>query len=228
MLKETGAGADSSLMPTATFQPPSLRLLARNAIAPVMEGVVVPLALFYLFMWIIGIWGAIAVALIWSWGAVIYRLARGERVSGLLMLAALGMTVRTVLSVSTQSVFFYFLQPTLGTVVVAGAFLLSVPAGRPLAARLAEDFLPMPDAFRSHPAVRKYFLRITVLWALVQLANAALGFWLLISQPVPVFLAAKTAGTLALTVAAVGVSAFVFFRSMRRHGLLPAAGSAAQ
>ena len=215
-------------MPTATFQPPSLRLLARNAIAPVMEGVVVPLALFYLFMWIIGIWGAIAVALIWSWGAVIYRMARGERVSGLLMLAALGMTVRTVLSVSTQSVFFYFLQPTLGTVVVAGAFLLSVPAGRPLAARLAEDFLPMPDAFRSHPAVRNYFLRITVLWALVQLANAALGFWLLISQPVPVFLAAKTAGTLALTVAAVGVSAFVFFRSMRHHGLLPAAGSAAQ
>ena len=215
-------------MPTATFQPPSLRLLARNAIAPVMEGVVVPLALFYLFMWIIGIWGAIAVALIWSWGAVIYRMARGERVSGLLMLAALGMTVRTVLSVSTQSVFFYFLQPTLGTVVVAGAFLLSVPAGRPLAARLAEDFLPMPDAFRSHPAVRKYFLRITVLWALVQLANAALGFWLLISQPVPVFLAAKTAGTLALTVAAVGVSAFVFFRSMRHHGLLPAAGSAAR
>lgn len=228
MLKKTAAGADSSLMPTATFQPPSLRLLARNAIAPVMEGVVVPLALFYLFMWIIGIWGAIAVALIWSWGAVIYRMARGERVSGLLMLAALGMTVRTVLSVSTQSVFFYFLQPTLGTVVVAGAFLLSVPAGRPLAARLAEDFLPMPDAFRSHPAVRKYFLRITVLWALVQLANAALGFWLLISQPVPVFLAAKTAGTLALTVAAVGVSAFVFFRSMRHHGLLPAAGSAAQ
>ena len=207
-------------MPTATFQPPSLRLLARNAVAPVMEGVVVPLALFYLFMWIIGIWGAMAVALIWSWGAVVYRLARNERVSGLLLLAALGMTVRTILSVSTQSVFFYFLQPTLGTVVVAGAFLLSVPAGRPLAARLAEDFLPMPDAFRSHPAVRRYFLRITVLWALVQLANAALGFWLLVSQPVPVFLAAKTAGTLVLTATAIGVSALVFFRSMRHHGLL--------
>ena len=207
-------------MPTVTFQPPSLRLLARNAVAPVMEGVVVPLALFYLFMWVVGIWGAMAVALIWSWGAVAYRVARNERVSGLLLLAALGMTVRTVLSVSTQSVFFYFLQPTLGTVVVAGAFLLSVPAGRPLAARLAEDFLPMPDAFRDHPAVRRYFLRITVLWALVQLANAALGFWLLISQPVPVFLAAKTAGTLVLTATAIGVSAFVFFRSMRHHGLL--------
>ena len=207
-------------MPTVTFQPPSLRALARNAVTPVMEGVFVPLALFYLFMWIVGIWGAIAVALIWSWGAVIYRMARGERVSGLLLLTALGMTVRTVLSVSTQSVFVYFLQPTLGTVVLAGAFLFSVPAGRPLAARLAEDFLPMPDAFRDHPAVRKYFLRITVLWALVQLANAALGFWLLVSQPVPVFLAAKTAGTLVLTTIAIGVSALVFLRSMRHHGLL--------
>lgn len=207
-------------MPTATFQPPSLRALARNAVTPVMEGVLVPLALFYLFMWVVGIWGAISVALIWSWGAVIYRMARGERVSGLLLIAALGMTVRTVLSISTQSVFVYFLQPTLGTVVVAGAFLFSVPAGRPLAARLAEDFLPMPDAFRAHPAVRRYFLRITLLWALVQLANAALGFWLLVSQPVPVFLAAKTAGTLVLTAIAIGVSAFAFFRSMRFHGLL--------
>ena len=108
------------------------------------------------------------------------------------------------------------------TVVVAGAFLVSVPAGRPLAGRLAEDFLPMPEAFRSHPAVRRYFIRITLLWALVQLSNAALGFWLLVSQPVPVFLAAKTAGTLFLTALAIGVSAYVFFRSMRFHGLLPA------
>ena len=209
-------------MPTATFQTPSLRLLARNAVAPVMEGVLIPLALFYTFMWIVGIWGAIAIALAWSWGAVVYRMVRGHRVSGLLLLAALGITVRTVLSVSTQSVFFYFLQPTLGTVVVAGAFLVSVPAGRPLAGRLAEDFLPMPEAFRSHPAVRRYFIRITLLWALVQLSNAALGFWLLMSQPVPVFLAAKTAGTLILTAVAIGISAYLFFRSMRFHGLLPA------
>jgi intracellular septation protein A len=207
-------------MNAPTFQPPSLRSLARHAIRPLLEGVVIPLALFYIFLWVVGIWGAIGVALFWSWGAVAYRVHRRQHVPGILLLSAFGMTVRTVLAVSTRSVFFYFLQPTLGTVVVAAAFLLSVPAGRPLAARLAEDFLPMPDAFRSHPAVRSYFLRITLLWALVQLANAALGFWLLVSQPVPVFLAAKTAGTLALTAAAIGVSTFVFFRSMRRHGLL--------
>jgi hypothetical protein len=203
-----------------------LRSLAQHAISPLLEGVLVPLGLFYLFLWVAGIWGAIAVALTWSWGAVAYRVARHQRVPGILMLGALGMTVRTVLAVSTQSVFFYFLQPTLGTVAVAGAFLLSVPAGRPLAAKLAEDFLPMPDAFRAHPAVRRYFLRITLLWALVQLANAALAFWLLVSQPVPVFLAAKTAGTVVLTAAAVGVSAYAFFRSMRRHGLLSSPGPA--
>ncbi|HSR45512.1 MAG TPA: VC0807 family protein [Acidimicrobiia bacterium] len=207
-------------MPITSFQPPPLLTLARHAVRPVLEGVIIPLALFYAFLWQSGVWGAITVALIWSWGAVAYRLAKRQRVPGILMLGALGMTVRTVLAVSTQSVFFYFLQPTLGTVVVAGAFLLSVPAGRPLAARLAEDFLPMPDAFREHPAVRRYFLRITLLWALVQLANAALAFWLLISQPVPVFLAAKTAGSLVLTGAAIAVSTVVFFRSMRRHGLL--------
>ncbi|MDH5372163.1 MAG: DUF3159 domain-containing protein [Acidimicrobiia bacterium] len=210
-------------MPITTFQLPSLLVLARHAVRPVLEGVLIPLALFYSFLAIAGVWGAIVAALLWSWGAVAYRVIRRERVPGILMLGALGMTVRTILAVSTQSVFFYFLQPTLGTVVVAGAFLLSVPAGRPLAAKLAEDFLPMPEAFREHPAVRRYFHRITLLWALVQLANAGLAFWLLLSQPVPVFLAAKTAGSLVLTAAAIGISTVVFFRSMRRHGLLPAA-----
>ncbi len=202
------------------FHPPSLRALARNAVAPVFEGVLMPLGLFYLFLWLAGVWGAIVGALIWSWGAVGYRVARGLRVPGILLLGAAGMTVRTILAMASQSVFFYFLQPTLGTVVLAAAFLFSVPAGKPLAARLAEDFLPMPEAFRSHPVVRRYFIRITLLWALVQLSNAALAFWLLVSQPVPVFLAAKTAGSLVLTGAAIGVSTFVFFRSMRRHGLL--------
>ena len=210
-------------MPITTFQLPSLLVLARHAVRPLLEGVLIPLALFYSFLAIAGVWGAIMAALLWSWGAVAYRVVRRERVPGILMLGALGMTVRTILAVSTQSVFFYFLQPTLGTAVVAGAFLLSVPAGRPLAAKLAEDFLPLPDAFREHPAVRRYFHRITLLWALVQLANAGLAFWLLVSQPVPVFLVAKTAGSLVLTAAAIGISTVVFIRSMRRHGLLSAA-----
>ncbi len=201
------------------FQIPRLRTLARTALPHVVEGVVLPLALFYLAMGLIGIWGAVAVSLGWSWGAVAVRLLRGRRIPGLLLLGALGLTARSLVSFAADSVFLYFLQPTVGTVLLAGAFLASVPAGRPLAYRLATDFLPMPEWFSSHPAIRRFFLRITLLWGGVQLANAGIALWLLLSQPVAVYLVAKTAAT--LTVMGMGVvgSTVWFRRLVARHGL---------
>jgi hypothetical protein len=184
-----------------------------------VQGTLLPLALFYLAMWAVGIWGAIALSLSWSWGAVVIRLVKRQRVPGLLLLGALALTARSLLSYLADSVFLYFLQPTLGTVVLAGAFLLSVPAGRPLAERLAGDFLPMPDWFSSHPAIRRFFLRISVLWGGTQLANAAVGLWLLLSQPIPVYLATKTAITAVVVGVAMAASILWFRRIVNRHGL---------
>lgn len=193
--------------------------MARNAVPHLIEGTVLPLGLFYLGMWLIGIWGAVAISLAWSWGAIAARLATGRRIPGLLVIGALALTVRSLMSYLADSVFFYFLQPTLGTVVLAAAFLISVPAGRPLAARLANDFLPMPDWFSSHPAIRSFFLRVTVLWGGIQLANAGIGLWLLISQSIPVYLVTKTAATTVIMGLAVVGSVLWFRRLTKRHGL---------
>jgi len=202
-----------------SFQIPRLRTMARTALPHLLEGTVLPLALFYLAMWLVGIWPAIAISLAWSWGAVAARVATRRRVPGLLMLGALALTARSVLSYLADSLFIYFLQPTLGTVVLAAAFLLSVPAGRPLAARLAGDFLPMPDWFSSHPAIRRFFLRVTVLWGGIQLANAAIALWLLVSQPIPVYLATKTAVTMVIMAASIAGCTVWFRRVIARHGL---------
>jgi len=201
------------------FHIPRLRTMARTALPHVVEGVVLPVGLFYLVMWTVGIWGAVAASLGWSWGAVIVRLARGRRVPGLLLLGAVGLTARSLVSFLTDSVFLYFLQPTVGTVLFATAFLASVPAGRPLAARLAIDFLPMPEWFSSHPAIRRFFLRITLLWGGVQLANAGIALWLLLSQPVAVYVVAKTGASLVVMGAAVAGSTWWFRRLVARHGL---------
>ncbi len=204
-----------------TFHIPRMRTMARNAVPHLLEGTVFPLALFYLGMWLIGIWAAIGISLAWSWGAIAGRLVTRRRVPGLLILGALALTVRSLLSYLADSVFIYFLQPTLGTVALAAAFLLSVPAGRPLAARLAGDFLTMPDWFSSHPAIRRFFLRITVLWAGIQLANAAIAIWLLVSQPIPVYLATKTAVTVLIMGTAIAGCTVWFRRVVDRHGLSP-------
>ena len=201
------------------FHIPRLRTMARTALPHVVEGVALPLALFYGTMWLIGIWGAVAASLTWSWGVVVGRLARGRRVPGLLLVGALGLTARSLISFLTDSVFLYFLQPTMGTVLLAGAFLASVPAGRPLAAKLATDFLPMPEWFSSHPAIRRFFLRVTLLWGGVQLANAGIALWLLLSQPVAVYLAAKTGATLVVMGLGIAGSTLWFRRLVARHGL---------
>jgi hypothetical protein len=186
----------------------------------VVEGTLAPLALFYGILWLVGVWGALAGALAWSYGAVIRRLVVGRRVPGLLLLGVLTLTVRTIVAFATGSVFVYFLQPTFGTIALAAAFLISVPAGRPLALRLAADFMPMPPALIGHPVARRFFLRITLLWAFVLLANAALTIWLLASQPIETFLLTRTIATFALMGGGVVLSTAWFHRSMRRHGLI--------
>jgi hypothetical protein len=124
-----------------------------------------------------------------------------------------------VVAAVSGSVFVYFLQPTLTTVLIAGVFLLSVPAGRPLAERLAGDFCPLPQSFVGSPPVRRFFARITLLWAFVQLTNAAFSLWLLATQPVGTYVVARTAASWVLTGAAILASTLYFKRSMSRHGI---------
>jgi hypothetical protein len=198
---------------------PRLRALARHALPNLVEATVVPVLVFYAALWLVGVWGGLVGALVWSYTAIVRRLVTGRPVPGLLVLGVVGLTARTVVAALSGSVFVYFLQPTLTTVFIAGVFLASVPAGRPIAERLAGDFCPLPAHFIGSPPVRRFFARITVLWAFVQLANAALSIWLLITQPVGTYVLAKSVTSWALTLAAVGLSTLYFKLSMRNHGI---------
>ena len=123
----------------ARIELPQLRTMARHALPHLFEATLIPLALFYVALWYSGVWVALFAALSWSYLAIVRRILIGQRIPGLLVLGAVGLTVRTVVAMASGSVFVYFLQPSLTTVAVGGAFLLSVPAGRPLAQRLSAD-----------------------------------------------------------------------------------------
>lgn len=198
---------------------PRLRALARHALPNLVEASLVPLAVFYAALWLVGVWGGLFAALAWSYTAIARRVVTGRPVPGLLVLGVVGITARTIVAALSGSVFVYFLQPTLTTVLIAAIFLVSVPAGRPLAERLAGDFCPLPDTFVGSPPVRRFFARITLLWAFVQLTNAAVSIWLLVTQPISTYVVARTATSWVLTGAAVVASTLYFRRSMRRHGI---------
>lgn len=204
-------------MDSAPFTVPRLGVLARHAAPRVLEGTIAPVAIFLLALHFLPVMGAIVAGLGFVYGVIGWRLLTGRRVPGILVLGALTLTARSVLAVATGSVFLYFLQPTLGTVLVAAAFLVSAGAGRPLAGRLARDFCPIPDDVAAAAPMRRFFTQITVLWAVAELVNAAIVLWLLLSQSVSVFVVTRTASGIAVTAVAVALSVLWFRRSMAEH-----------
>jgi hypothetical protein len=204
------------------FDLPHLPAMLRHALPNFIEGVIAPVAVFYTALVVLGFHGALIVAVGWVYAGVLWRVARRQPVSGTLMLAAVGVTIRAGLAAATGSVVVYFLQPTLGTLLVSMSFLCSVPLRRPLAQKIATDMVPMPDAFLRHDRVRQFFLRISLLWSLVFLVNSLVSLWLLLNQSISFFLWVRTSVVVALGAAAVVVSVLGFRRLLNDVNAEPA------
>lgn len=198
---------------------PRPRKVIRHALPVVLEGVVGPLVLFYLLLVVSGFRGALIAALAWSYLALGRRLFKGERVSMLLLFGTILITLRTVIAFITGSAFLYFAQPTAGTIVISLALLVSALLGRPFTQRFAHDFCPMDPAIMRRPLVRRFFIRISVLWASVLMLNAGLVFWLLISSSLRSFVLERSAVTYGLTAVAIFISITGFMAMMRRDGI---------
>lgn len=172
---------------------PRLRDIARHALPNVVEGRLVPLVLFIGFLEVVGTLSALLIALAWSLSCLVYRLASGRRVPGLIVVSSVALTARTIATLITGSMVVYFIQPTISTILIACAFLVSVPLGRPLAQRLADDIVPLDDATKAHPLVRRFFVLLSLLWSLTSLVNAVITIWLLLTQDTTTFMLVKSA-----------------------------------
>ena len=137
----------------------------------------------------------------------------------LLLLGTVLLTMRTAVAFITGSSFVYFAQPTAGTIVISLALLASAVLGRPFTQRFAHDFCPIDPAIMRRPLVRRFFIRISVLWASVLMLNAGLVFWLLVSSSLRSFVLERSAVTYGLTAIAIFFSITGFMAMMRRDGI---------
>ena len=205
--------------PTTPHRPTLLTVVRRVSLS-LLIAVVVPAVVFYGVFELSGVWTAIAAALLWSYGAIAWRAVTRRRTSGLLILAAILLTGRTLLSLAADSTWLYFLQPVISDGVVAVLFLLSLASARPMVARLAGDFYPMDHELAVRPRIRRLFRDLTILWAVLGLAKAAMTLWLLQSQSLETFILVKSASMLAINVlaafATIGLAALV----ARQEGLM--------
>jgi len=190
---------------------PNVRAVVRHAIPNVLEGKVIPLMLFVGFLELLGTTWALLVALGWSLATIGYRLATHRRIPGLIILGTAALIAKTIVALATGSMIVYFLQPTLTTVVVGALFLASIRFGNPLAQRLAYDVFPFDDDTKSHPQMRQFFVRLSVLWFFTSMVNASITIWLLFTQSTTTFVLAKAVLGPTTGIVTVG-SVFLWFR----------------
>jgi hypothetical protein len=185
---------------------------------------VVPGVIFYSLFLALGIWPAIVAGLAWSYGAIAFRALTGRRASGMLLLTAGVLTVRTAIALAAHSAFVYFLQPVLTDLLIGTAFLLSALTVRPVVARLAGDFYPLTAELHARPGIRRLFRRLTLLWAAALLGKAVVVFILLQTQPLATFVLAKGILVPATNITCIGLTVLVATAVARHEGLLPQRG----
>jgi Protein of unknown function (DUF3159) len=196
--------------------------VTRRMVPYLVEATLIPTALFYIFLITFGLRSAIVVALAWTYTAVVRRLLSGRPVPGLLVLATVGISVRTTIFMLSDNHVVYFLQPIMRTVVTAVVLAASVIIGRPLIARFADDFCPLTPDVQCRPAIVQLYRRLTYLWAGVNAITAATSLTLLLTVPVAVFVAVATVSAWAVTCTGVVLTVSASVRTARREGLATA------
>ena len=89
----------------------------------------------------------------------------------------------------------------------------------PLAERLAHDFCPLEPETAEHPALRRFFLHMSLLWAGTSLVNAVITLWILITQSATTFVIIKSFLGPASTGVMLLLAFPLFRRSMRSAGV---------
>ena len=196
----------------------TVRAFVRHASPTIIEGTLIPLGLFTVLVHGLGLQPALWGSLVWSYGALGRRALIGRRIPGILLLSSVGITFRLATMVFTGSAFLFFFQPVLATVATALVFAISVVAGRPLAARLGADLVPMPESAWGDPCVRRLCKQLSAVWAVALLANAALTAWMLLELSVANFVLFRPAVSVVTTLPAVIASVLAGRALLRRAG----------
>jgi hypothetical protein len=199
---------------------PRLTALARQAAPKLLEGVVAPLAVFYLFMVVLGFQWALVATVAWVYFGVAWRLVRRVKVPATMWLASFAITVRALVSFWTGTWMWFFIQPEMGTICISVAFLASVRLNKPLVQKLTLDYIHLPSAVLKHERIRRFFARITLLWGFVLLMNSTLSIALAIYEDLfgslTGYMVLRTSAVAVISGLAITFSIYAFKRVLRR------------
>jgi intracellular septation protein A len=198
---------------------PSLRAVLRHGSPALLDSTIVPGVLFYVVLLVVGFRGALLAALGWSVLAVAHRLMRRRKVPTVLVLSVGLVAARTIIAYVTGSAFLYFIQPTASSFIVGLLFLVTAVARKPIIERLARDFCPLDPEMFARPFIRRFFMRLSLLWFVVLVTQAGFVLWLLLKTSVQAFVLERSLVCAVLTAGGIALSTLWFLRVMRQAGL---------
>ncbi len=166
----------------------NVHFLVRGALPAVLVATLIPLALFYLTMELGSVGWAIVVAVVYTYGVAAWQYLRRNRVSGMLLMTVVMVTIRAVATAASGHTAVYFAVPVLETAGFGLMFMATMFSSEPLIVRLARDVLPHAA---DDLASRRALIRgLSLIWTGTYLASGATTFALLTTMPLPVYLGA--------------------------------------
>jgi hypothetical protein len=213
---------DDALHEPGSHLPRRLLLLAvaRRSLPGLLEASLLPAAVFLLTNSFLGPRSAMLAVLVCACVSAAWRKRRGSSLPALVVVALLGLSVRTLVGLVSGNTFVYFVQPIATMLAIATVFFLSVLAGRPLVARIAHDFCPITPDVSRRPAVVQFFAGLTVLWAGAQLVTAGATLSLLLSLDTSLFVVVKPIVSLSISAAAIAITIRWALRIAHREKLV--------
>jgi hypothetical protein len=178
-----------------------------------MVATVIPLVLFSVSQVRWGTTAAVATTATWTLGATLIEAACRRRVSGLLILSLLMLTVKSAGGLATGSSFLFFAVPCGGTAALGAMFAWSANWKSPLIVRLAHDVVPFMSGHLAAASSRAFVLRLSWTWGVAYLANALATLALLLTTPLHAFLVLHVAAGWLCT----GLAGAVTLVFARRH-----------
>jgi intracellular septation protein A len=198
---------------------PPLRSMLGSIGSQVVEGTLIPAALFWGVLQLSGLVAALFTALGWCYLAIARRWLRGRALPAVLIVAALLFTTRTGIALAFHSTFIYLLTPTINAFVLAAAFMGSTVFGRPLTERFARDFVGLPPHVTALVKVQKVLRHLCAVWAIANIINGWVTLQLLVADRYDAVMLVRSILTPLLTSCAVACCVLMGRRALHAEGI---------
>jgi hypothetical protein len=159
--------------------------------------------------------GALGLAFAWTGTCLGLRLLIGRRVTGLLVIAAISLILRTVVAVALNSTRAFFLGPDIVTAGMGVLFLASAFTAKPLVARIAADFLPSSWVDLGDRRALRLCRAGSALWGSEQLLTAVVTGFLVFHVSPTTFVTCHEPVSLAVFALVMGVALPFFWGDIK-------------